>query len=173
MRTVTVYIMDSPWKNIQYDTRSLNLFLNGKKSGLHWGKLAQEAPMFMTARKRSLGQGNIFTNFCHSVHRQGVCIQESLSLGRSASRGVCIQGGLHPGRLHQTLERLSPPLSDTMGYDQRVGGTHPTRMHSCLRTFCEPRLALGLVHSHPWFQCIQITLRVWHLSKYCWFPVPN
>ena len=65
--------------------------------------------MFITARKRSLGQGNIFTNFCHSVHRQGVCIQESLPLGRSASRGVCIQGGLHPGRLHQTLERLSPP----------------------------------------------------------------
>ena len=27
---------------------------------------------FITARKRSLGQGNIFTPVCHSVHRGGV-----------------------------------------------------------------------------------------------------
>ena len=26
---------------------------------------------FFTARKRSLGQGNIFTPVCHSVHRGG------------------------------------------------------------------------------------------------------
>ena len=28
---------------------------------------------FITARKRSLGQGNIFTPVCHSVHRGCVC----------------------------------------------------------------------------------------------------
>ena len=85
MRTLTVYIMDSPWKNIEYHTRSLNLFLNGKESGLHWGKLAQEAPMFITARKQSLGQGNIFQAFA------------ILSTGRgSTSRGVCVWAGLHP-----------------------------------------------------------------------------
>ena len=34
----------------------------------------------ITARKRSLGQGNIFTPVCHSVHRGGV---------RGCSGGVC------------------------------------------------------------------------------------
>ena len=29
--------------------------------------------VFITARKRSLGQGNIFTPVCHSVHRGGMC----------------------------------------------------------------------------------------------------
>ena len=28
-------------------------------------------PLFITARKRSLGQGNIFTPVCHSVHGGG------------------------------------------------------------------------------------------------------
>ena len=28
----------------------------------------------ITARKRSLGQGNIFTPVCHSVHTGGVCV---------------------------------------------------------------------------------------------------
>ena len=28
----------------------------------------------ITARKRSLGQGNISTPVCHSVHRGGVCL---------------------------------------------------------------------------------------------------
>ena len=34
-----------------------------------------------TARKRSLGQGNVFTRVCHSVYR---------------GEGVCVRGGLHP-----------------------------------------------------------------------------
>ena len=59
-----------------------------------------------TVRKRSLGQGNVFTSVCHSVHR----------------RGVCIQGG------------WADPPSDTTGY-VLVGGTHPTRIHSCLLEF--------------------------------------
>ena len=36
---------------------------------------------FVTARKRSLGQGNIFTPVCHSVHRGGV---------RGFIRGACV-----------------------------------------------------------------------------------
>ena len=57
----------------------------------------------VTACKRSLGQGNVFTLVCHSVHRwvgfpacitghmtRGVCIG-----GGSAFGGVCLQGGLH------------------------------------------------------------------------------
>ena len=39
---------------------------------------------FVTARKRSLGRGNVFTHVCHSVHRRRVCL-ERLCLGRSLS----------------------------------------------------------------------------------------
>ena len=43
--------------------------------------------MVFIARKRSLGQGNVFTPVCHSVHRRG-----------SAFRGdLHPEGGLHPG----------------------------------------------------------------------------
>ena len=67
----------------------------------------------LTCFQRSLGQGNIFTSVCHSVHRgvgfpaciTGHMTRRSLHLGRSASREICIQGGvciqgrdLHPGR---------------------------------------------------------------------------
>ena len=68
------------------------------------------------ARKRSLGQGNIFTDVCHSVHGRGVASQR-------ASQGVCIHGRL--GR--------SPPQYywNTTDYRRQTGGTHPTRIHSC------------------------------------------
>ena len=51
-----------------------------------------------TARKRSLGQGNVFTPVCHSVHRGGVyiggsCIREGVCIGE----WICIQEGLHSG----------------------------------------------------------------------------
>ena len=42
----------------------------------------------VTARKRSLGQGNVFTPVCHSVHGGGVCIQRGLGLGRPPSHGI-------------------------------------------------------------------------------------
>ena len=69
---------------------------------------------FFTARKRSLGQGNVFTPVCHSVHggRAG-----------SASRG---EGSLHSGGLGWGW---AYPQLDAMGYGQRAGGTHPTGMH--------------------------------------------
>ena len=69
---------------------------------------------FFAARKRNLGQGNVFTPVCHSVHR-GVCI-----------RGVHGGGGLHPGGLGRP-----PAPSETTGYGHRLGGTHPTGMRSC------------------------------------------
>ena len=109
--------------------------------------------VLITTRKRSLGQGNVFTPMCHSVHRVrspsggsesrrsasgGVVLYPGGSTSRgsesggvcirgggSVSRGVYIQGGLHPGG----LSRLPP--SDTMRYSQQAGGTHPTGMHSC------------------------------------------
>ena len=42
-----------------------------------------------TARKRSLGQGNVFTPVCHSVHRGSLC--RGLCPGRSLSGvGLCL-----------------------------------------------------------------------------------
>ena len=42
--------------------------------------------VFFTARKRSLGQGNIFTPVCHSVHGGGM----------HGERGACmVKGGMH------------------------------------------------------------------------------
>ena len=74
------------------------------------------------ARKWSLGQGNVFTPVCHSVHR-----------------GVypSIQWGRHPPpkadmpSLGRHLPQADSPHSDTTGYSQQVGGTHPTGIHTC------------------------------------------
>ena len=60
----------------------------------------------ITARKQSLGQGNVFTPVCHSVH-MGVHSRG----GVSASRGVCMGGCLNPGRVGQTL----PPSTAISG----------------------------------------------------------
>ena len=59
----------------------------------------------LTVRKRSLGQGDVLTPVCHSVH-----------------------GGLHPGGVGQTPP--CPPSNST-GYGQRASGMHPFGMHSC------------------------------------------
>ena len=83
---------------------------------------------FITARKRSLGQGNVFTPVYHSVHRGGWLPsmhhrshdrgEEGQPPRGSPFRGVCIQG------VGQTLP---------MGYyGIQAGGTHPTGMHYCL-----------------------------------------
>ena len=62
----------------------------------------------IAARKRSLGQGNIFTPVCHSVHKGG-------STGQVPPRDQVHPRAVHAGR-----------------YGQQAGGTHPTGMHSCL-----------------------------------------
>ena len=47
-----------------------------------------------TARKRSLGQGNIFAPVCHSVHGGGVSARgDAWSGGVSGAREGCSQGG--------------------------------------------------------------------------------
>ena len=57
--------------------------------------------IIITARKRSLGQGNVFTPAYHSVHRGGLCLGRSLSRSVSLSKGplsraVPVQDGLCP-----------------------------------------------------------------------------
>ena len=67
----------------------------------------------VTAHKRSLGQGNVFTPVCHSVYRGG-----------GSAKPHCRQTvGVGVGRTPQG--RLPP------GIRQQAGGTHPTGMHPC------------------------------------------
>ena len=66
--------------------------------------------IFITARKRSLGKGNMFT---------GVCLSTG---GGGAWSGGCL------------LRRGGPPRvpgGDPPGTATAAGGTHPTGMHSC------------------------------------------
>ena len=89
-----------------------------------WDNVRGEFQNFFifTSRKRSLGQGNVFTSMCHSVHRGG---------GRP--------GGL--GRLPRSRSPRSRPPRQTLpgcrppGIHQQAGGTHPTGMHSCCTQF--------------------------------------
>ena len=90
----------------------------------------------ITARKRSLGQGNIFTPVCHSVHR-GVpgpegCVPD---LGGACSRGSALGGCLLWGGAWSGGGGGACSgggcLVDTPRMATAAGGTHPTGMHSC------------------------------------------
>ena len=67
-----------------------------------------------TARKRSLGQGNIFAPVCHSVHSGG---------------GV--PGQVPRDKVHPPGPGTPPGAVHTGRYGQQAGGTHHTGMHSC------------------------------------------
>ena len=74
-----------------------------------------------TARKRSLGQGNIFI---------GVC-QEFCSQGGAPHPGGCfLPEGLPPRGGGASSGGV--PGGDPAGTATAAGGTHPTGMHSCL-----------------------------------------
>ena len=98
-----------------------------------------------TARKWSLGQGNVFTPVCHSVHRG--CVSQH-SWGRPPLQGR-----------HALPRQTPPPHSDTTWYSQQVGGTHPTGMHTCLFSeylvihLCIPRLITFVEKSSALFDC--------------------
>ena len=72
------------------------------------GCRAEVLRILITARKRSLEQGNVFTPVCHSVRLEG----------GSASRGVCIKGDLHPGAFASRRRGLHP-----RGGDLHPGGS--------------------------------------------------
>ena len=97
--------------------------------------------VIVTARKRSLGQGNIFTSVCQEFCSQGGCLVlwGLCSRGVPGPKGVCSRGGclvLGGGLLRgSALGGVCsqgvpggdpPPLTATA-----AGGTHPTGMHSC------------------------------------------
>ena len=72
--------------------------------------------LLITARKRSLGQGNMFT---------GVCL--STGVGACSWGGYMVQGVHAPGGVHDPGGGLpgGDPSTATA-----AGGTHPTGMHS-------------------------------------------
>ena len=99
----------------------------------------------ITAHKRSLGQGNVFTPVCHSVHR---------------GRGSAQPPGCRPlypwmqtpSHLESDAPRMQtplpldanplppgircppdadPPWMQTSQYSQQAGSTHPTGVHTC------------------------------------------
>ena len=76
-----------------------------------------------TARKRSLGQGNVLHLSVILFGGGGFGFPACIT-GHMIWR-VCIQGGLHFGRGWVYLPW------DTTGYGQQAGGTHPTGVHSC------------------------------------------
>ena len=95
----------------------------------------------LTARKRSLGQGNVFTPVCQSFCSQGE--EHSLGvhpLGRHPPRQTPPPGQKPQGRHHLPLGRnpkadtplaRHPPSPETA---TEAGGMHPTGIHSCLMT---------------------------------------
>ena len=70
--------------------------------------------VLITARKRRLGQGNVFTCVCHSFHRG--------------------KGGLHSGGLPLGRGSASRGLSSPPG-TRKADSTHPTGMLSCSQWF--------------------------------------
>ena len=86
----------------------------------------------VTARKRSLGQGNIFAPVCHSVHG-GVCL--SACWDTTPPPGADTPGPAPPKTRHPPDQ--APPNAVHPGrYGQRAGGTHPAGMQSCDISCC-------------------------------------
>ena len=99
-----------------------------------------------TARKRSLGQGNIFTHVCHSDHRGGSGTPPQTR--PSGTRPPTLEPDTPPGpdtprdQTH-TPQTRQPPIFFLLAYGQRTGSTHPIGMHSCLILFTEGISSLG------------------------------
>ena len=94
----------------------------------HWERhMKSFVSVFFTARKRSLGRGNIFSSMC----------QEFCSQGEEVCLSACWDTPPPPEQTpHQSRH---PPGADTPPctvhagrYGQQVDGMHPTGMQSCL-----------------------------------------
>ena len=85
-----------------------------------------------TARKRSLGQDNVFTPVCHSAHMP-TC--NGANTHPTDTPGQTLPGQTplwqKPPSQADTSRQTSPYPSDTTEYGQQAGGTHPTGMHTC------------------------------------------
>ena len=79
----------------------------------HFNKSNQQIGFFFlfTAHKRSLGQGNVYTRVCHSVHRrEGGCVSQ-----HAMGRGVHLLSKHPPRQTHpgQTPPRQTPASGQT------------------------------------------------------------
>ena len=104
-----IHVIDQNCKSLVYKSTSYN-----EQFPLHVFDSDVEWILIFTGRKRSLGQGNVFTPVCHSVHRGGLH-----------------PGGLHPGGSASRGGRQTPSPNRILRDSQRAGGTNPTGMHSC------------------------------------------
>ena len=122
------------------ESPSVSLYKNKTRDSLDASLSLHKASDFMkttviTARKRNLGQGNMFTGVCLST---GGCLVWGVPGLGDAWSGGCLVGGVPGpggawlggvpgpgggGGLHQM-----PPWTATA-----AGGTHLTGMHSCWR----------------------------------------
>ena len=82
----------------------------------------------ITAHKRILGQGNVFTPVCHSAHRRDL---PHYMLGYIPLPPF---GQKPPIRTDNRRPRQTPPLDNTR-CGQQAGGTHPTGMYTCFMDF--------------------------------------
>ena len=97
--------------------------------------------MLITDFNRSLGQGNIFTSVCHSVHRGGGWLPSRSHDQEVSIQGVSLQGGSASrgvGRLPQLGLRVGGAgvgqiTLKIRGILSTRGRMHPTGMHSCFQ----------------------------------------
>ena len=100
-----------------------------------------------------LGQGNVFTGVCDSVHRGGVCLSACWDATPAPgadtppwTRHPQDQTPTHPwDQIPPSWDQMppradTPPGKHTPAYGQRAAGTHPTGMHSCWCLFPEVNL---------------------------------
>ena len=111
--------------------------------GLLSGKqvVLKKGDLFITARRRGLGQRNVFTGVCLSTE-EGVCRQrisaskKGLHMGEgSAYNEVCIQGvwrGSEGGWADPLGLHQGGGGGQTLSGTTKAGDTHPTGMLSCL-----------------------------------------
>ena len=90
--------------------------------------------LFITARKRSFGQGNIFSSVCQEFCSRGG-VPEQVPPGQVHPQAGTPPGQVPPGECtppgRYTPTRYPPGAVHAGRYGQQAGGTHPTEMHSC------------------------------------------
>ena len=82
--------------------------------------------LVITARKRSLGQGNIFTSVCHSFCPGGGCLHPG---GSASQRGLHPEGSAFRGRLHpgESTSRGSTSRAGSSSREVCIQGGSPSR----------------------------------------------
>ena len=95
--------------------------------------------LIITARKRSLGQGNIFSSVCQEFCSQGGLPQCMLGYHHPRTR--------HPPKADTPWEQTTPCAVHAGRYGQQAGGMHPTGMQSCFSMI----LSLTVSTAHSFF----------------------